>query len=72
MNLQEIAHKQATTMKAKDVKIGDTIVFHDTCFNFVVEDITDNELGVQFHYNNGTASSVYEIDNNLSIIRPNR
>ena len=57
-------------VKAGDVEIGDTIVFHDTRFNFVVEDITvPTPNGIIFHYSNHTELGPYRDDEKLSVIR---
>lgn len=73
MNSQLIEHANAQSMDAKDVKIGDTIVFHDTRFNFTVEDAYETTIGeIRFAYSNYTASSCYRPDDRLSVIRPTR
>lgn len=62
---------KSQSMKAEDIKIGDTIVFRDTRFNFKVEEIREASNGdIFFEYNNNTASSAYRPNDRLSVIRP--
>ena len=61
----------AQSMNAEDVKIGDTIVFRDTRFNFTVEEIHEAaSCNISFEYNNNTASAAFGPNDKLSVIRP--
>lgn len=63
-----------SNIRADQVKVGDTVVFTNTRFNFIVENITpralsNTELNIEFSYNDETASSVYKPFERLNVIR---
>jgi len=59
-------------IKAEKIQVGDTIVFNDARFNFVVEDIRENSNGdIWFLSNNDTQSTRFDSDELVTVIRGN-
>jgi len=57
-------------LRASSIKLGDIIIHEDSRFNYIVEDITEPTTNeIRLHYNNMTASSLYDGHEMLTVIR---
>lgn len=62
-----------TTVRACELREGDTLCFADSRFNVVIEAITETRAGdLRFHFNDDTASTCRAPDDVVLAERPGR